>query len=138
MKDLNLIKNVVTLISRLQNLCEGFDETKKVALLSAKLKILLKISSSKNVSPSILKNEVGLAKSNLAISCNNLIKENLIVKNKDEIDTRAILYNITPKGEQYLNSALLIMNANFENELAYKNNFKQVDTTITDLLQLVK
>jgi DNA-binding MarR family transcriptional regulator len=137
MKDLLMIKNIVSLTSRLQNLCEGFDDSKKTALLSAKLKILLEVSQHKKLSPGILKNRVGLAKSNLALACNMLTKQGLIVKSKDEFDTRSIFYSITSKGDEVLNQILTKMKENFEGELAYKNNLKQIDETVANLLSCV-
>lgn len=132
-----MIKNIVSLTSRLQNLCEGFDDSKKTALLSAKLKILLEVSLRKKITPSILKNKVGLAKSNLALICNQLTKEKLIQKTKDQFDTRSIYYTITPSGEELLNKILNKMKGNFEGEIAYKNNLKQIDETVADLLSYI-
>ena len=86
----------------------------------------------------MLKTNIGLAKSNLAILCNSLVKDGLIQKTKDEFDSRSIFYNITESGSQFLNSVLAQMKKNFEGELAYKNNLRQINSSVEDLLDLVK
>ena len=138
MSDLQGIKDVVGLISRLEVLCEGFDELNKTAVITSKVKVLLEVSNQKDASPNKLKTKVGLAKSNLTLLCNSLVKDGLITKNRDEFDNRAIYYNITEKGINYLNVILNKMKKNFEGELAYKNNIKQVDVAVKNLNELVK
>lgn len=138
MSDLQGIKDVVGLIARLEVLCEGFDELNKTAVITSKVKVLLEVSNQNNVSPNKLKTKVGLAKSNLTLLCNSLVKDGLITKNRDEFDSRAIYYNITEKGKNYLNVILNKMKKNFEGELAYKNNIKQVDVAVKNLNELVK
>ena len=136
--DLDGIKSVLMLASKLQNLCEGFYETNKSAVFSAKIKILLETSTNQNVTPSYLKSRVGLAKSNIAILCNKLISENLIEKSKDSFDTREITYKITEKGNEYLNNFLSISKKNFERQLAYKDNFENINNQVNILLDLVE
>lgn len=68
----NLVKNIIKVCSRLENLCEGFDIDSKTNLISSKLKVLLFIGDGKNVSPSDIIDKVGLAKSNLALLCKSL------------------------------------------------------------------
>ncbi|MBR4124200.1 MAG: winged helix-turn-helix transcriptional regulator [Clostridia bacterium] len=131
-------KNVVSLIARLQNLCEGFDDTNKSAVITAKVKILLELSKADSVTPTVLKRSVGLAKSNVALICGKLIEEGLVSKSKDSFDTREIFYSITDKGKKCLDEFLAKAQRNFESELAYKNNIKQIDAAIISLLQLVE
>ena len=131
-------KNIVSLIARLQNLCEGFDDTNKSAVITAKVKILLELSKADCVTPTVLKRSVGLAKSNVALICRKLIEEGLVSKSKDSFDTREIFYSITDKGKKCLDEFLTKAQRNFESELAYKNNIKQIDAAINDLLQLVE
>lgn len=132
------IKNILSLAIRLENLCEGFDETNKSAVLTSKVKVLLEISKENSVTPNTIKSNIGLAKSNIAIMCNALAEEGLIHKNKDSADTREISYSITEKGLDELDKFLLKAKKNFEGRLAYKNNMKQIDETVEDLLSLVK
>ena len=131
-------KNVVSLIARLQNLCEGFDDTNKSAVITAKVKILLELSKADSVTPTVLKRSVGLVKSNVALICGKLIEEGLVSKSKDSFDTREIFYSITDKGKKCLDEFLTKAQRNFESELAYKNNIKQIDAAIISLLQLVE
>ena len=138
MSELQGIKDIVGLIARLEVLCEGFDDLNKTAVLTSKVKVLLEVSNQNNVSPNKLKTKVGLAKSNLTLLCNSLVKDGLITKNKDEFDNRAIFYNITEKGRDYLNVILGKMKRNFEGELAYKDNIKQVDVAVKNLNELIK
>ncbi len=132
------IKSILMLVSKLQNLCEGFDETNKSAVLTSKIKVLLEISHNTKATPSYLKLQVGLAKSNVAILCNKLQSEGLIEKHRDGFDTREICYSITEKGIEYLNKFLMTTKKNFERQLAYKNNMEQISTQVDALLDLVK
>lgn len=136
--DLELIKNIVTLITRLENLCEGFDVSSKSVLLTSKIKILSEIDKATTISPSLLKTKVGLAKSNLAIVCAKMIEEGLILVAKDTLDARIKLYSLTEKGKKFLYDILNILNDNFVRELAYKNNFKQINEEIRKINELIK
>lgn len=137
MSDLQGIKDIVGLVARLQILCEGFDDLNKTSVLTSKIKVLLEISKQANISPNKLKTKVGLAKSNLTLLCNALIQEDLITKERDKFDNRSVFYNITQKGQNYLDNVLSQMKKNFEGELAYKNNIKQVEHTVKNLLDLI-
>lgn len=137
MSEFKNIKDIVVLISRLQILCEGFDNLNKNAILTSKIKVLLEISNQNKISPNKLKAKVGLAKSNLTLLCNSMVNDGYIVKQKDEFDSRSIFYCITEKGQSKLNDVLNTMKKNIEGELAYKNNAKQVEAAVKTLLDLV-
>ena len=132
------IKNILSLAIRLENLCEGFDETNKSAVLTSKIKILLEMSKAESITPNVIKTNIGLAKSNIAIICNTLAKEGLIKKNRDSDNTREISYSITQKGLEELDCFLSKAKKNFQGRLAYKNNMKQIDESVEDLMNLVK
>lgn len=132
------IKSVILLGARLQNLCEGFDDTNKSAVITSKMKILLAISAHESASPSVIKNEVCLAKSNVAYLCNSLLADGYITKTKGTFDTREISYALTEKGSEHMNDFLSKAKKNFECELAYKNNMKEINQAVVDLLELVK
>jgi len=136
--DLEFIKNIVSLITRLENLCEGFDISNKSVLLTSKIKILSEIDKAKSISPSILKTKVGLAKSNLALICSKMLDENLIEVKKDDFDARVKFYSLTENGKTYLNTVLQTLNDNFVRELAYKNNLKQINEEVKNLDNLIK
>ena len=137
MENFDKIKKVLALAVRLENLCEGFDATTKSATLTSKIKVLLELSKAESVTPATLQVKVGLAKSNLAILCNKLIDEKLIDKKRDEFDGREISYSLTKNGEEELVSYLKKAQKNFERQLAYKNNMKQIDESVKDLTELV-
>ncbi len=138
MAESDKIKNVLSLLIKLQNLCEGFDETNKSAVLTSKIKILLELSNKQFISPSVISHKLGLAKSNVTLYCNSLVKDELICKKRDEIDTREISFYITNKGREELNLYLIKAKKNFERQIAYKNNSKQIYELTEDLLELVK
>ena len=130
-------KLLVNLITRLSNLCEGFDVDSKCVLIDSKLKILLVISENDGISPSVLKNKVGIAKGNLAVFCKKMLAEDLIFQTKDEFDARVIFYHLTEKGKDFLNNSLNKIKYNFENELAYKGELYNINETIKKLQELI-
>ncbi len=134
----NLVKNIIKVCSRLENLCEGFDIDSKTNLISSKLKVLLFIGDGKNVSPSDIIDKVGLAKSNLALLCKSLYNEGLISKNKDAFDSRVIFYSLTEKGQNYLDEQLDNMTKNFKGQLAYKNMFREIDRLLVSLKDIIE
>lgn len=136
-KNLDDIKDILSLAIRLQNLCEGFDTTNKSAVITSKIKILLELSKKPATTPSALRERIGLAKSNITIICNNLIAEQLIQKSRDNIDTREIYYGLTQKGSEFLERFLSTAKKNFASELAYKNNIKKINEAVKELLKLV-
>ena len=137
-KDYEMISNVLSLAVRLENLCEGFDSNNKSAVLTSKIKILIELSKRDSASPRLLMASVGLAKSNIAMLCNDLVKEEMISKKRDDFDTREISYSITEKGANEINKYFSKAKKNFEGELEYKNNIKQIEKSVSDLLELVK
>ena len=124
MAESDKIKSVLSLVVRLQNLCEGFDETNKSAVLTSKIKILLELSKRQFVSPNVLSEKLGLAKSNITLYCNALVKDELIRKKKDEIDSREISFYITSKGREELNLYLSKAKKNFERQIQLLNKAK--------------
>ena len=137
-ESLDNIKVLASLINRLQLLCEGFDETNKSAVMTAKFKVLLELSFADKLTPTKLKQSIGLAKSNVAGLCNKLLEEGLIEKIRDTFDNRAIFYRLTQKGKSELEKDLLKMEKNIKNELEYKNNFDKIEKVSKELLELVK
>ena len=132
------VKLLACLVGRLELLLEGFDESNKNALVSSRFKILLQLSFAEKLTPSQIKQSVGLAKSNVAILCNKLLEDGLIQKIRDSFDNRAIFYSITEMGKTELNEILKQMNKNIKGELAYKNNFEKINKVATELFELVK
>lgn len=137
MENNKIVKNIINVCTRLENLCEGFDISSKSALISSKLKVLLAIQDENKISPSMLIEKVGLAKSNIALLCKNLISENLIKSEKDGFDSRIIFYSITEKGNNFLDETLNKMAFNFNREIAYKNNIKEIEQSLLNLKNLI-
>lgn len=137
MEKIELISTIVNVCTRLENLCEGFDVDSKSALISSKFKVLLALNEQNNVSPSMLIDKLGLAKSNLALLCKSMIAEGLIEKRKDEFDNRVIFYTLTTQGKQVLDGSLNTMAENFTKQLAYKNKFKEIEVLLTNLKDLI-
>ena len=137
-EELERISRILELAIRLENLCEGFDETNKSAVLTSRVKILLELNKKDFVTPNALKNNVGLAKSNIAILCNSLVEEGFVDKTRDKIDTREILYSLTDSGKKFVEQYLKQAKKNFEGQLAYKDNMEQIEAKANDLFELVK
>ena len=137
MEDKNGIKTVVNLACKLTDLCEGFDETNKTCIMNAKFKVMLVIDRYDIVSPTILKNEVSIAKSNLAILCKKLQENGEIVKYKDMADGRCVRYKLTDKGRKYLQDMLDLMEKNFMAAVSYKNNIQDIKVVADKLVKLV-
>ena len=137
-KNFEEIKTIVSLAMRLQSLCEGFDETNKNAIISAKFKVLLELSKRDKLSPAEIKQSLGLAKSNVSNLCGKLVESGEIAKSKEKFDNRVIFYSITPLGEAELADMLDKMQKNFKTELEYKNNFPKIVKSARELADLVK
>lgn len=107
MKNEGLASNLITVRMLLENLCDGFDSScsSKNSLLTTKIKMLHLLDKEEKISPSLIINKVGIAKSNLAILARNMISEGLIEKLNDSFDKRVIYYKITAKGKQELEEA---------------------------------
>ena len=70
-----------------------------------KLKVLHIIKNGEKTTPNDIIDKLGMARSNLAIMCNKLTKENLITKHKDPLNKKEIFYAITPAGLELLEEA---------------------------------
>ena len=130
------IKKLAILIAKLQLLCEGFNENNKDVLFDTKFKILLHLSCVENISPSILKIKVGLAKGNLTAVCNDLMNKGLVEKTRDNFDNRSIFYSITTKGQDELNSVLNKMEKNLMQRIdnfSMQKLYNDIDAILTNL-----
>ncbi len=93
-------ENVIRLKLLSDRLCEG--KNKKNGLFLVTYQILFVLSEQDRVSPKQLVYELGLAKSNLAIIAKKMIKEGLILQNKDLANRKEIYYCITKKGKDMI------------------------------------
>ena len=135
--NLDVLK-MLKLNAKLNNLLEGFDDflyTKKINL-TIKDKILIFLYE-KPLSPIELIKMLSVAKTNLALVCQSLIKEDLIKKQKDEIDKRNIVYLITEKGKLKAGELLKEVSRIINNEIEYKNKNAEINAKISELLSLI-
>ncbi len=135
--NLDVLK-MLKLNAKLNNLLEGFDDflyTKKINL-TIKDKILIFLYE-KPLSPFELIKMLSVAKTNLALVCQSLIKEDLIKKQKDEIDKRNIVYLITEKGKLKAEELLKEVSKIINNEIEYKNKNAEINAKISELLSLI-
>ena len=135
--NLDVLK-MLKLNAKLNNLLEGFDDflyTKKINL-TIKDKILIFLYE-KPLSPFELIKMLSVAKTNLALVCQSLIKEDLIKKQKDEIDKRNIVYLITEKGKLKAGELLKEVSRIINNEIEYKNKNAEINAKISELLSLI-
>lgn len=129
-------KKIIELISKLNGLIEGFDElfANKKNYLTNKDKIIIFLSE-KPLTPAILINKLNIAKTNLALVCKELLKEDLIEKTHDLIDKRNISYKLTVKGLKKSNEILKSLSNNIKNQLGTKINCENINNLVVKLLQ---
>ena len=109
MNNESLITKLIELRISLQSLCDGFNlkQANKTSLLTMDKKVLFMLSLNNNCSPQILIENLGIAKSNLALLCKTMESNGLILKSSEQGDKRKIFYNITAKGKEKLNEFYL-------------------------------
>lgn len=129
---LNLIKT----LCGLQSWLEGYDfgNNCKQNQLSIKIKVLAYVYNCPQ-SPYFLTKNIGIAKTNLNLLCNDLIKEELITKSKEEFDKRVVLYSITKKGKIFLESELEKFGVAFDN--MNENKLNDLQNKIKDILSIL-
>lgn len=98
--------NLINFQQKLQNLCKNEERNLAKEIFSLKFKILLLLFSQKEVSPTTIKNEFLLAKSNVTKFCKMLLNERKIAFHEDKKDRRAIYYSLTKSGEKHVINSL--------------------------------
>ena len=91
-------KEILSLIINLENLLKNTEVDK----FDIKLKVLHLISENEKTTPNFLIEKLGMARSNLAIMCNKLVKSGLIAKKKEPLNKKEIFYMITESGTNLL------------------------------------
>jgi len=132
------VLKILELNSLLNNLIEGFDDflySKKINI-TIKDKILLNLME-KSCSPYELIKKISIAKSNLTLVANELIKENKIIKEKDSIDKRSIIYTITDEGKLKAQEILKKIKRGVNSQIEYKNNNEEINKMVAKLLTLL-
>ncbi len=102
MSNVEIFSNLFALNNKILNLLQNADKKSVKEFFSLQNKILFAIYANKSISPSSLVRELGIAKSNIAKFCKNLYDKSYIVDKVDKSDHRIIYYNLTPKGEKYI------------------------------------
>lgn len=128
--------NIIKAICELQSFMEGYDfeNNCKKNQLTIKLKILTYLFNGAT-SPYFLTKNIGIAKTNLNLICNELLKDNLISKKKEEFDKRVVSYSLTEKGHNYLIEEMNKLGEDFEKMNIEKS--KQINEEIKSLLKLL-
>lgn len=132
--EIDVIK-LLKLNASIENILSGFDdlyESKKVNL-TLKDKFLIFLSEGP-LTPYKLINLLGVAKTNLVLLSNSLLDEKLIVKNKDEIDKRNIVYSITQEGEKRVEEIIFKINVYLNNQQKFKSNAEGINENIDKIL----
>lgn len=118
---------------------EGFDSVflNKKTNLTIKDKFILFLLN-ENLAPRDLIKLLGVAKTNLALISQDLLRNGLIEKQKDEFDHRLIKYSLTESGTKQAKSLAEKINLNAKNLLEFKNKNIEINETVEKLLWLLK
>lgn len=129
--------NIIKLICEMQSLLEGYNlkNNCKENQLTIKLKILTYLFGGTKSTYFLIKN-IGIAKTNLNLLCNELIENKLILKRKDELDSRVVLYSISDVGKAYLVEELDKLGKDFENFNSKK--LEDLNKLVAELLKIFK
>jgi len=128
--------NLTDLIFTLQSFCEDSDKRQlNKDLFSVKFKILFAIKVGNKVSPSVLVNKLKIAKSNIALFCKSLLKQNLILSKQDEVDRRVIYYCLTPQGEEYVDDVVNLLNEHICQNVE-ENKLKNIEKYTNALIKV--
>lgn len=128
--------DIINFQQNVQKLCKSEMKNLEKEIFSLKFKILLLIYSAKNISPTKIKNELFLAKSNVAMFCKNLINEEKIEVVEDKKDHRSIFYNLTKSGEKYVRTRLKAFSQIFE-EKYDSDEIAKIENNITSLCEIM-
>ena len=125
----NISEQLLTTIINLEYLLEGQSGEK----FDIKHKLLHLISKKEKATPNYLIEILHMARSNLAICCNGLVKQGLIEKNKEPENKKEIFYTITEKGKEELNNKLNKTEESF-NKIRNKNKIVKLASELSKLI----
>lgn len=140
MKHSKLDKQIISLRIMLENLSDFYEVTNsnvKTMPLTMRIKALFFVSENSACPPSLLIDNLNIAKSNLAILCKGLIEEGLIVSEKDEKDKRNIYYSITQKGKKELENYYNLLENQIEKVMSVRE-IKTIEKKIDELTTLLQ
>jgi len=121
-------KELIILLTKLNNMIDGFDEffLTKNNNLTIKDKLLIFLQE-KNLTPFELIKKLGINKTNLVLITAELVKQELIIKKQTSFDKRNIEYVITDKGNLYIQNILNKIDENINKQLKYYNNAQKIN-----------
>lgn len=122
-------EDLLSVIINLEYLLEGQSKEK----FDIKHKVLHLISKKEKTTPTDLIDVLNMARSNLAIICNNLVKNGLITKNKEPLNKKEIYYTITEKGKKELQVKFEKVEENFK-KLRNKNKITKLCKELSKLI----
>ncbi len=128
MNDTLIAEEILDLIIGFQYLMESESKEK----YDIKHKILHLVSKREQTSPNYLVEVLNIARSNLAITCNQLIKEGLLEKHKESGSKKEIYYCATEKGEKLIDEKL----ARTEKTLSKLRNKSKIRKTAQELTKM--
>lgn len=139
MEGLTLEQLIIALRLQLEKITDGFDadDANKKSNLTLKMRTLFLLSVNKELTPSKLIADLGLAKSNLTILCRSLLEEGLIAVRKSETDKRTISYILTNKGEKQLKNYLNQIKIDNIGLFKSDKNVKAIEKKIAELMKLL-
>lgn len=125
----NVSEQLLTTIINLEYLLEGQSGEK----FDIKHKLLHLISKNEKATPNYLIELLHMARSNLAICCNSLVKQGLITKHKEPENKKEIYYMITPKGQAEISSKLEKTEESFK-KMRTKNKIIKLANELSKLI----
>ena len=139
MNNLTLEQLMIVLRLELEKITDGFDaeDANKKSNLTLKMKTLFLLSLHKELTPTMLIENLGLAKSNLTILCRSLLEEGLVTVRKSETDKRTITYILTNKGEKQLKNYLNQIKIDNINLFKSEKGVKSLEKKIGEILKLL-
>ena len=122
-------EEILSLIINLEYLLKNNDSLK----FDIKLKVLHLIKNGEKTTPNDIIDKLGMARSNLAIMCNKLIKDGLILKHKDALNKKEIYYTLTNAGLNLLEESYQKAENNFTKQ-RNKTKLKKLSVELKKLI----
>jgi len=133
-------KSLYALMLNLKKICEGTqNDSFNKEIFSVKFKILFLIYNYGQVSPSVLVEDLNMAKSNVALFCKQLLADQLIIGTADRFDHRIVYYSLTKKGQKQVENNLNCLQEHLEccfSQMGLKNiskNVKNINQNISKM-----
>lgn len=126
---INTTEEILSLLINFEYLLKGAGTDK----FDIKLKVLHLIDKNEHATPNLLIDKLGMARSNLAIMCNKLVKNGLIEKHKESLNKKEIFYTITQEGKDLLNASYAKADQNFA-KLRNKNKISKLAQDLSKLI----